>query len=106
MDFLGIKKKLGKVFFNKGVAYFLNRKGRKQSVETLNQAMELQAECHCGGISCCYGYISLIDVTTREPIIIFVEDGTLVTMPSDEGIPYVKAKKEAFDTGGEKPKEK
>ena len=44
-------KKRNKVFFNKGVAYKYDSNGKKVNIESLDEAMLLQAKC-CG-LDCC-----------------------------------------------------
>lgn len=48
--------------------------------------------CQPCGCDPCLGGISQIDVETGELVVIFVEDGTLVTMPYDSGKEYLKNK--------------
>lgn len=62
-----------------------------RTINTLQDALAEQAKCHCGGIDCCYGYISLIDAATGAPIVLYVNNGSLVIEDFDTGLANLKA---------------
>jgi hypothetical protein len=72
----------GTVKFNSGVAYFLDKKGNKKSIESLQEAQNKEAECGCGVVCGCYSYIKLIDYNSETgaetPIVIYSVDGVLL----------------------------
>lgn len=50
-------KKFNKVFFNKGSAWTIDKHGNKVSVDSLDEANDIQSAC-CG-INCCTNTITL-----------------------------------------------
>ncbi len=72
----------GKVKLAQGLAWILGRKGVRKNVETLNEALALEALCGCG-IDCdCFGFLTLPswNSTTGESeyVAIYVIDGNIV----------------------------
>lgn len=68
--------------------YVTDSKGR--TLNTLQEALAEQAKCHCGGIDCCLGYISLIDAATGNDIVLYVNNGSLVIEDFDTGLANLK----------------
>lgn len=58
----------GKVKFTRNSAYTVDSKGNKQSVDSLQDAIEANTVCGCGITCGCYSYIKLknYDSTTGE----------------------------------------
>lgn len=85
---------MGKVNFPQG--YVKTGGGLGKSIKTLEEALEVQADCSCGGQNCCIGYETIISATTGELLIRYytgAEGGpyTQVIEPYDTGIANVKA---------------
>lgn len=94
----------GVVQFVSGTVYKQKRgfSGDRQDISTLEEALH-QIALNCGLCGCdpCLGYISQMDVATGDPVVIFAETVddvlTLVVMPRDEGLVYLKAAKNTRD---------
>lgn len=64
--------------------------GKNRTLNTLQDALAEQAKCHCGGIDCCLGYISLIDAATGKEIVLYVNNGSLVIEDFNTGLANLK----------------
>ena len=80
---------MGKVKFN-GTP-FKDQDGKR--LESFEDVLAEQAKCDCGGVDCCYGFMTLIDAATGDLMAIWIENGVLKTDTKENAMPILKALK-------------
>ena len=72
----------GTVKFDRTAAYYVDKKGNKKAIGSLQEAQNKEAECGCGVVCGCYSYLKLTNYNSstgeETPMVLYLVDGAAV----------------------------